>query len=85
MRALGGADLYGMESNMAAPAADRSRSSPPKTNVKTSSTAQCCPLTAHLLTQDGSSGKPVRVGDTDLTGMEIDVAAAAAAAEIQKT
>ncbi len=33
----------------------------------------------HVLvtTQDVSSGKPVQVGDTDLWGMEIDVAAAA--------
>ena len=36
-----------------------------------------CSTYVLLPLQDVSSGKPVRVGDTDLYGMEIDVAAAA--------
>ena len=42
--------------------------------------AELCSLLLHSagsLLQDVSSGKPVRVGDTNLYGMEIDVAAAA--------
>lgn len=41
---------------------------------------ELCSLLLHSassLLQDVSSGKPVRVGDTNLYGMEIDVAAAA--------
>ena len=38
---------------------------------------QYLPIFALLPLQDVSSGKPVQVGDTDLYGMEIDVAAAA--------
>ena len=34
-------------------------------------------LTKHGFVQDVSGGKPVQVGDTNLWGMEIDVAAAA--------